>query len=189
MKSTSSAVLQPQEFDELVNLYRPKVFRYAFSVLRDRDVAETVAQDCFVRAFQSLDSFRHECSMQAWLMRIALNLIRDYARSRRLQFWRSTADKGDRPLETYPDHLAAGRSPESKAMLRQQVAFVWKAAETLPDRQREVFSLRFVKDMNILEIVTVTGMKEGTVKTHLSRALHAIRAALQREDLAAEVRP
>jgi RNA polymerase sigma-70 factor (ECF subfamily) len=56
---------------------------------------------------------------------------------------------------------------------------IWAAAAILPARQRTVFLLRFVEDMDLLEIAEVTGMKEGTVKTHLFRALQSVRARLE----------
>jgi RNA polymerase sigma-70 factor (ECF subfamily) len=59
------------------------------------------------------------------------------------------------------------------------VQAIWTAAASLPGRQRTVFLLRFVEDMELLEIAEVTGMKEGTVKTHLFRALQSVRARLE----------
>ena len=61
---------------------------------------------------------------------------------------------------------------------RQQVAAIWKAVEQLPEGQRTVFLLRFVEEMEILEIAAATGLKEGTVKIHLFRALKTIRARI-----------
>ena len=55
---------------------------------------------------------------------------------------------------------------------------VWKATGGLPERQRTVFLLRFVEDMDLLEIAAATGLSEGTVKTHLFRALEAVRRRL-----------
>jgi RNA polymerase sigma-70 factor (ECF subfamily) len=164
------------DFDRIVEFYRPRIFRFALASLRDRDAAETVAQDCFLRAHGAFHSFRGDCSMHTWLMGIAVNLIRDHMRSRRLQFWRRTRSA---PLP--PERIATSGSPvehdspEKLAVLRQQIESVWAAAEFLPDRQRTVFLLRFVEDMDILEIAAATGMKEGTVKTHMFRALQAVR--------------
>ena len=76
------------DFEALVRLYRPKVFRFALASLRDLDAAETVTQDCFLRAYQARERFRRDCSMHTWLMQIAVNLIRDHIRNRRFQFWR-----------------------------------------------------------------------------------------------------
>jgi len=73
-----------------------------------------------------------------------------------------------------------GASPESEAMAKEQLASVWNAAGGLPERQRTVFLLRFVEDMDLLEIAAATGMKEGTVKVHLFRALQAVRERIGR---------
>ena len=163
------------DFEALVRLYRPRIFRFALASLGDVDAAETVTQDCFLRAYQAREQFREECSLHTWLMRIALNLIRDRARNRRLQFWRR-ASLMARPLDVaghaIRDH---GRSPEAQALLQERIAAIWSAAERLPEKQRTVFLLRFVEDMDLMEIAVATGMKEGTVKTHLFRALRAVR--------------
>jgi RNA polymerase sigma-70 factor (ECF subfamily) len=166
------------DFEAMVRLYRPKVFRFALASLRDLDAAETVTQDCFLRAYQAADRFRQDCSLHTWLMRIAVNLIRDHIRNRRFQFWRRaslTAKSFDVAGFAIADRA---RSPEAQASLREQVAAIWTAAERLPDKQRTVFLLRFVEDMDLLEIAFATGMKEGTVKTHLFRALRAVRERL-----------
>jgi RNA polymerase sigma-70 factor (ECF subfamily) len=166
------------EFEALVRLYRPQVFRFALASLCDLDAAETVTQDCFLRAYQARERFRGDCSMHTWLMQIAVNLIRDHIRSRRFQFWRRaslTAKPVDAAGHTIADRA---RSPEAQALLNEQVAAIWAAAEGLPAKQRTVFLLRFVEDMDLLEIAVATGMKEGTVKTHLFRALRAVRKRL-----------
>jgi RNA polymerase sigma-70 factor, ECF subfamily len=163
------------DFEALVRLYRPKVFRFALASLRDLDAAETVTQDCFLRAYQARYRFREDCSMHTWLMRIAVNLIRDHARNRRLQFWRR-ANRTAKPVDAAGVSIAdGGRSPETQALLRERVAAIWSAADRLSEKQRTVFLLRFVEDLDLLEIAVATGMKEGTVKTHLFRALRAIR--------------
>jgi RNA polymerase sigma-70 factor (ECF subfamily) len=180
MKQASSGVMtgfeegaaRTVDFERIVEFYRPRIFRFALASLRDRDSAETVAQDCMLRAYGAWPSFRGECSMQTWLMGIAVNLIRDQFRNRRLQFWRRT-----RSIPLPAEFVNAGAdSPEALAVLRQQVESVWLAAEHLPVRQRTVFLLRFVEDMDILEIATAAGMTEGTVKKHLFRALQAVRS-------------
>jgi RNA polymerase sigma-70 factor (ECF subfamily) len=167
-----------QDFEALVRLYRPKVFRFALASLRDLDAAESVTQDCFLRAYQARAGFRRDCSTQTWLMQIAVNLIRDQIRNRRFQFWRR-ASLTAKPADVAGLGIAdRARSPEAQALLNEQVAAVWEAAGKLPERQRTVFLLRFVEDLDLLEIARATGMKEGTVKTHLFRALRAVRMRL-----------
>src|SRR5579864_5608114 len=76
------------DFDAVVHLYWPRVFRLALVSLRDRDAAEALTQDCFLHAYKAWGRFRGESSIQTWLMRIAVNLVRDASRNRRLQFWK-----------------------------------------------------------------------------------------------------
>jgi RNA polymerase sigma-70 factor (ECF subfamily) len=166
------------DFEALVRLYRPKVFRFALASLRDMDAAETVTQDCFLRAYQAQDHFRRDCSMHTWLMQIAVNLIRDHIRNRRFQFWRRL-NRTARGLDVAGHSIAdRSRSPETQVLLNERVAAIWTAAERLPAKQRTVFLLRFVEDMDLLEIAAATGMKEGTVKSHLFRALRTVRERL-----------
>jgi RNA polymerase sigma-70 factor, ECF subfamily len=174
----ASASEPAADFDSAVALYRPKVFRFALASLRDRDAAETVAQDCFLKAHRAWNSFRAECSLDTWLMRIAVNLVRDQWRNRRWRFWQRLQSAGQ-PVELAAFSLTdGGESAESRVLRRERVRAVWEAAAALPERQRTVFLLRFVEDMDLLEIAAATGMKEGTVKTHLFRALHAVRSRL-----------
>jgi len=159
------------DFDAVVRQYWARVFRFALASLRDRDAAETVAQDCFWKAWQGRGRFRGECSLQTWLMQIVVNLVRDRVRSRRLQFWKSAVDI-DVAAHWMPD---AGASPEARAATIERVEAVWRATARLPEKQRTVFLLRFVEEMEVLEIAAVTGLKEGTVKIHLYRALETVR--------------
>ena len=92
-----------------------------------------------------------------------------------MRFWRRSQQTGQ-PAAKLKDALADDRrTPEMLASLREQVALVWNAAEHLPEKQKNVFLLRFVQDMNLAEIAAAMGMKLGTVKTHLYRAIQAVR--------------
>jgi RNA polymerase sigma-70 factor, ECF subfamily len=167
------------DFDAMVRLYRPRVFRFIFASVRDRESAENLTQDCFVRAYKARDQFRGDAKIGTWLMHIAANLVRDHEGSSRLKFWRRSLNSG-RDVADMGDWIPdQQKSPEAMAMARQQVNAIWRAASSLTERQRTVFLLRFVEDMDLLEIAQVTGMKEGTVKTHLFRALNAVRAELE----------
>jgi RNA polymerase sigma-70 factor (ECF subfamily) len=168
-----------EDFDALVRIHRPRIFRFLLASLRDRETAENLTQDCFVRAYQARGQFRGGASVATWLMQIAANLLRDHESSGRLRFWRRMLRR-----EADVDDLGAAvpdrqQSPEALAAIEEQVRSIWRAAADLPPRQRTVFLLRFVEDMDLLEIAAVTGMKEGTVKTHLFRALQAVRARLE----------
>jgi RNA polymerase sigma-70 factor (ECF subfamily) len=168
-----------QDFESLVRQHRPRIFRFLLASLRDPETAENLTQDCFVRAFKARDQFRGGSRVGTWLMHIAANLVRDHEASSRLKFWRrklrSDLDPND-ISDWIPDQQ---KSPEAMALAKEQVEAIWSAAASLSERQRTVFLLRFVEDMDLLEIAAVTGMKEGTVKTHLFRAVQSVRLGLE----------
>lgn len=167
-------------FELLVHQHRQRIFRFLLASLRDRDAAENLTQDCFVKAYRGYYGFRGEASAVTWLMQIAVNLMRDHQSSNRLRFWRR-ALRTDVDLGVAEAWLPNGEcSPEAATAARQQIRAVWAAAARLPERQRTVFLLRFVEDMDLLEIAAVTGLREGTVKAHLFRAVHAVRAQFER---------
>jgi len=143
------------------------------------DLAETLTQDCFLKAHRNWASFRGESTAMTWLMRIAINLQKDHWRNRRMQFWRKTQTNSvdlDEASEWLPSNES---SIEQKLLAREQVGHVWKAVEKLSERQRTVFLLRYVEERELSEIAATTGLSEGTVKAHLSRALGRVRAELR----------
>ncbi len=167
------------DFESLLEQNRPRVFRFLLASLRNKESAENLTQECFVRAYQARAQFRGDASITTWLMQIAANLVRDHESSSRLKFWRR-ALKRDVDLAGAGDFIPDRRmSPEQMAVAREQVQRIWRVAGRLSIKQRTVFLLRFVEDMDLLEIAAVTGMKEGTVKTHLFRALQSVRAAIE----------
>jgi RNA polymerase sigma-70 factor (ECF subfamily) len=168
------------DFDSVVQVYWARVFRFALAALRDRDAAEALTQDCFLHAYKAWKNFRGEASVHTWLMRIAVNLVRDAGRNRRLQFWKRVR-AGE--MEGTGGYVRDGRlSPEAEALLRERVAGIWKATASLPDRQKTVFLLRFAEEMTLLEIAAATGLSENAVKVHLYRALRAVRAQMGRPE-------
>ena len=169
-----------KDFDRVVAVYRPAIFRFILASLRDRDDAESLTQDCFLRAFRHRGQFRGDAAVKTWLMQIAANLVLDLIRNRRFQFWKRTQSNATRAPDSFEAASSANSSPEARALAREQLRAIWTATEKLPGRQREVFVLRFVEDMDLVEIAQVLGMKEGTVKSHLFRALHAVREEMRR---------
>jgi RNA polymerase sigma-70 factor (ECF subfamily) len=111
--------------------------------------------------------------MATWLMRIALNLVRDHQRSMKLRFWRrapmlDAAEMSDRLPDT-------SRSTEHRLIVEERVAGVWRAVETLSERQRSIFLLRFVEELELPEIAEAMQLNLNTVKSHLYRALSAVK--------------
>ena len=167
------------DFESAVDRHRSKVFRYALVSLRDRDAADTVTQDCFVKAYRTWHTFRGDCSVDTWLMQIAVNLVRDYARSRQFQFWKRAQTASVDVSEVTEFLPQPGSSAEAGLLAREQLRSVWSAVEKLSKMQRQVFMLRFVEEMELREIAALMEMKESTVKSHLYRALNSVRTRVQ----------
>jgi RNA polymerase sigma-70 factor, ECF subfamily len=181
MTMATAEELAAEEFARVVATHRQQIFRFLLASTRDMDLAETLTQDCFLKAHRHWSSFRGESSAITWLMRIAINLQKDHWRNRRVQFWRHTrtnAVDSDEASEWLP---SGESSPEQQLLAREQVKRVWRAVEGLSERQRTVFLLRYVEELDIAEIGRATGLSEGTVKAHLSRALGRVRGELGRE--------
>jgi RNA polymerase sigma-70 factor (ECF subfamily) len=159
--------------EEWMRLYRGRVFRYILFATRDEDVAESLTQDCFLRAHTAQSSFRGECAMSTWLMRIAVNLVRDHQRNMKLRFWKRAAMLDASEMsDRLPDMKS---STEHRLIARERVATVWRAVETLSERQRNIFLLRFVEELELPEIAEAMKLNLNTVKSHLYRALNAVK--------------
>ena len=180
------------EFDELVRLHQRRIFRVLLGLVRDAEAADTLTQECFLRAYRHRRSFRGESSVGTWLVRIAVNLARDHGRSRKNAFWRRSfgGNRSDVREASSPAHagsemeeaaaLAAPQAtPERALAARQELDAVWAAAEELSEQQRAVFFLRFAEEMTLEEIAQATSLELGTVKTHLHRAIGALRRRLR----------
>src|ERR1700760_4262846 len=76
------------DFDAVVRLHRPRIFRFLLASLRNRETAENLTQDCFIRAYQARHQFRGASGIGTWFMQIAANLVRQHESSSRLKFWR-----------------------------------------------------------------------------------------------------
>jgi RNA polymerase sigma-70 factor (ECF subfamily) len=95
-----------------------------------------------------------------------------------MQFWRQTRTNAV-DLDDVGEWLPSGASSaEQQLLAREQVGHVWTAVKGLSERQRTVFLLRYVEEQELSEIARATGLSEGTVKAHLSRALAKVRAEL-----------
>ncbi|HEY5056242.1 MAG TPA: sigma-70 family RNA polymerase sigma factor [Acidobacteriaceae bacterium] len=164
------------DLDTVVALYQPRVFRFLLATLRDRDAAETLTQETFLRAWTARESFREDCAVGTWLIRIALNLARDHTRTGRFRFWKNLAANAVDVADVASFVPAMEASSESRLIAQQQVAAIWETLAGLSERQRTIFLLRFLEEMDISEIAETTGLPLGTVKSHLYRALHVIRA-------------
>ncbi|HXE90506.1 MAG TPA: sigma-70 family RNA polymerase sigma factor [Terriglobales bacterium] len=171
--------IAPEEFDAIVRQHQQRIYRILLALLRDPDEADTLTQECFLRAYRKRGSFRGEAAVGTWLVRIALNLAHEQRRSPRVAFWRRLFHRDREELHRVERAVAAHEpSPEQQASARQEAAAVWQVVATLSPRQRAIFVLRYAEEMTLNEIAQAMDLEVGTVKVHLSRALAAVRLRL-----------
>jgi RNA polymerase sigma-70 factor (ECF subfamily) len=163
------------DLESIVALYEPRIFRFLLTSLRDRDLALSLTQDTFLRAWTARASFRGDSSINTWLMRIALNLLRDHTRTNRFRFWKKAAASAVDVADVATHIPQPGSSAEARLIASEQLALIWDTVAELSSRQREIFLLRFVEGLEIPDIASVTGLPVSTVKSHLYRALGTIR--------------
>ncbi len=175
----ADAHLLVRDFDRVVRAHQRRIYRILLGILRDGDAADTLTQECFLRAWQKRAGFRGEASVSTWLTRIAVNLAIDHQRNRRAAFWKRlfasqarTEEESAAELTAVPD---GGASPERQLLAREQAGRVWALAAELPVQQRAVFVLRFAEELSLEEIAAAMNVQVGTVKAHLFRAVQVIR--------------
>lgn len=157
-------------YAEVLAAYRPRFLRYATRMLQDRDAAEDVTQEAFVRAFRSMAQCSGSSSLESWMFSILANRCRSVlekrARRRRLheRFTQDTAPE----RVVHPDSGAPG------VTMRE----VERALSTLSTEQREAFLLRHVEDMGYEEMARITGTGVSALKMRVSRARELLRAQL-----------
>jgi RNA polymerase sigma-70 factor (ECF subfamily) len=157
-------------FEEVVRLYQRRVYGVALRIVRAHDVADDVAQEAFVRAWQSLDRFELGRPFGPWVCRIAANLAVNHVRSPRAREEGLPEGRVEMPASD-PGPLAAVLDSEARRALDEAVA-------ALPAEQRAVFVLRAVEEMSYAEIAGALGISPGTVMSRLFRARERLARAL-----------
>ena len=164
-------------FGELVNRHQRRVWMVCRQYV-GADEADAAAQESLVKAFTRISRFDRRAAFSTWLTRIAINTCLDELRRRRREGLRALGpadDDSEGRLERLPDGESG---PEARAMEREAVGRLARCEAGLPDRQREIFRLRFYAELELEEIALALEVHVGTVKTQLHRAVHRVRREL-----------
>ncbi len=179
----TAAEISVERFDDLMRQHQRRVYRVIYLLVRDADTADTLTQECFLRAYQKRASFRGECRIETWILRIAVNLVRDHGKNRRASFWKKLVGLDDgESTDTGPRQFPAGEPSAERALLaREELEAVWNALSSLSSQQRAIFFLRYEEEMPLAQIAELLEVKIGTVKTQLSRATGKLREMKERQ--------
>ncbi|MGH7898737.1 MAG: RNA polymerase sigma factor [Candidatus Binatia bacterium] len=160
---------EAEDFSSFVDSRRDRAIRLAFRLLGgDQASAEDVVQNAFLRAYRALGCFRGESSMDTWFYRI---VVREVHRYRRWQAIRRLWSADPAAMSE-----AADEQPEGDPVLRRRIA---SALERLSRSQRDAFVLVHLEGFSVSEAASALGKAEGTVKSHLHRALGSLRRDLK----------
>ena len=157
----------------LVVSYGQDVLATCIAMVRDHAVAEDLTQEVFSDAFRALATFRGDSSPRTWLLSIARNRCVDYLRARRRDPWGGALDGSSPDPDEHADQAAFG----SEWFADRSV--VLRALDALAEGDRALIVLRFKNGLEYEELATVFGLREGTVRMRVSRALVRMRQALE----------
>lgn len=163
-------------FDELVRRYQSPVRRFFLNqTLGDGQLSDDLAQDTFVKAYLNITKFRGLSSFQTWLMRIAYNVFYDYRRKKNVECgmlneeWSAIPMKNDK---LRINHSTSQQSENNSSFVTQHSSLkmdLYAALALLKPDERTCITLQLIDGYDIRQVAKITGMKEGTVKSHLSR--------------------
>jgi RNA polymerase sigma-70 factor (ECF subfamily) len=170
-------------YRELVRRYERPVFSLVYHMVRDRELAEDLAQDTFIKVLQNIDRYRPEFKFSSWLFKIANNVAIDFLRKRQLD----TVSMDGSPhagtaaeVEATSFELAdSAESPLDELASRELGAIIEQAIAQLRPEYRNCIMLRHVEGRSYEEIAATLDLPLGTVKTYIHRARHQLREALE----------
>jgi RNA polymerase sigma-70 factor (ECF subfamily) len=173
MVVTPRMIADRMDYEQLYRDHRPQVLRICRLLLADPDEAEDVAQEVLLKLLNQHRVNGDTIAWRPWLNRVAINACRDRRRSGWWKWWRSQPSALEENEFAHRDP-----TPEQLALGEETRRAIWEAFRRLPARQREVFALRYLEGCSTEETAEVLGLSTGSVKTHLFRAVHQMRARL-----------
>ncbi len=170
-------------FREIIRRYERPVFSLVYRMVRDREVAEDLAQDAFIRVLNNLDKYRSEFKLSSWLFKIANNVAIDHLRKRQLDtisIHGSPNAATASEIEATTIDIDSGEENALDEMEAKELgSAIERAIAQLRPEYRACIMLRHVEGRSYEEIATTLDLPLGTVKTYIHRARHELREALE----------
>ena len=169
-------------YRELLSRYERPVFSLVFRMVRDRETAEDLSQETFIKVLNNLDRYSPEFKFSSWLFKIANNLTIDHLRRRRVDTisieGAPDAVTAESARATSIAVVSASESPLEELESRELGTAIERAIGKLRPEYRACIMLRHVEDKSYEEIAEIVKLPLGTVKTYIHRARHELRTAL-----------
>jgi len=166
-------------YDELIRRYQRKIYQLVYNMTSNREDAEDLTQDVFVKAYSALEHFKGDSSFYTWVYRIAVNRTINYLKKRRRNAALSLDDM-DQAVERDPDYveLRSRESPVRDATLSELQKKLNEALQTLSEKHRTVVVLHDIQGIQHDEIGRMLGCSEGTVRSRLFYARQELQKQL-----------
>ncbi len=157
--------------ETLMRQYGNDVLRTAYSYVNDRSAAEDCFQETFIKAYKNLKNFRGESSIKTWLIRITVNVCKDYLKS--------AYQKHVVPMMEFEEDAIVSENDFEEVENKDRNRQILDAVNSLPEHYREVIMCVFYNEMSIEETAAATGVAAGTVKSRLHRAKEQLKNILE----------
>jgi len=159
-------------YQVLVDRYSSRIVNVAYMMIGDRHEAEDVAQDAFIRAYNALPKFQHKAKFSSWLYQIALNLCKDFLKSKA----RSIKKMDDEKLQALEKRMEGS---VSQVLLAAELSEgIRDVIYGLPELYREVFVLRHLQGVDYDDVAEITNVPADTVRVRAYRARELLRSSL-----------
>ncbi|SFF23736.1 RNA polymerase sigma-70 factor, ECF subfamily [Paenibacillus algorifonticola] len=166
-------------FAELVGLYQDKLFHMAYRMLSNRQEAEDVVQEAFMRVYRNLERYDETLKFSTWIYRIATNLCIDKLRKRKPVYSLDAESTDHEGLDGYSMIPSDNRTPESETLLSETQRIIHQAIDSLPPKYKTVMMLRYIEDLSLQEISEVMDIPVTTIKTRVHRGREFLRKKLE----------
>lgn len=164
-----------EAFALLVKKFKSKVFNLAFGITQNREVADDLSQEVFIKAYFALPKFKFKSEFSTWLYRITINLIKDHLRKEARMIKISIHDIKENPF-LLEDEI---KTKEKEDVEEKRRKFVHRFIRTLPEKYQIVLSLRDIHGFPYEEIAKILKLAPGTVDSRLHRARKMLRKKLE----------
>lgn len=177
-RSLVTAVLGhvPGAFEQLVRDYQGLCWHIIQRMVRHPEDTRELCQETFLRVHQSLHQYRYESKLSSWIGQVAYSVAKRHLERKRIPLVEPSADDDGMALV---ESVADGFDLEAACADAETDALLHAAIERLPPLQRTLLTLYHLEEVPIVEIVKITGLAEGTIKSHLFRSRQRLREALE----------
>lgn len=165
-------------FEVLVTKYQQRVYNLALRMTGNEEDAFDLSQEAFIKAWRGLETFQFDAQFSTWLYRLTSNACLDFLRAQKRRKTVSLTYEDDEGEETQIDVVDPAPDPEQAALASEDRELLRCALDALDDESREIITLRVIDDLRYDQIAEVLGVKEGTVKSRLSRAREKLKKKL-----------